>query len=66
MQVIITGSNKGPVVNIAAWIGITMIAINVFTRLGLKCFGLREWLPDDTLVVATLVSNQTLSACALG
>jgi hypothetical protein len=55
MTVIISDDNKGPVVNIAAWLGMTMIILSVFTRIGSKYSVIRKWTMDDTLIATTMV-----------
>jgi hypothetical protein len=60
MATIITESNEGPVVNIAAWIGITLVSISILTRICLKYAALRAWFADDTLIVVTMVGKHSL------
>jgi hypothetical protein len=43
------------VVNIAAWLGMTMIILSVFTRIGSKYSVIRKWTMDDTLIATTMV-----------
>ncbi|RDW56656.1 hypothetical protein BP6252_14069 [Coleophoma cylindrospora] len=54
-QVIISDDNKGPIVNISAWLGMTIMALFVFTRIGSKWAILKRWTLDDLLILITLI-----------
>lgn len=55
MAVIISENNQGPVVNIAAWLAMTIMILGVFTRIGSKYSVVRRWTVDDTLITVTMV-----------
>lgn len=55
MAVIISDQNQGPVVNIVAWLGMTIMILSVFTRIGSKYSVIRRWTMDDTLITVTMV-----------
>jgi hypothetical protein len=54
-EVIISSDNQGPVVNIASWLGVTIMILSVFARLGSKYSVLRNWAMDDTLITIAMV-----------
>ena len=56
MKIIVSDNNEGPVVNIAAWFGTTVMVFGVSTRLWSKYSVLRKWTIDDAFIVATMVS----------
>lgn len=56
MTVIISKSNEGPVVNMAAWFGTIVMVLGVCTRLWSKYSILRKWTIDDILIIITMVS----------
>ncbi|TVY37710.1 hypothetical protein LSUB1_G002187, partial [Lachnellula subtilissima] len=53
-KVSVSDSNEGPVVNIAAWLGMTVMIIGVFTRIGSKFSIVRKWTVDDTIIFVTM------------
>lgn len=53
--VVVSDNNEGPVVNIAAWLGMTVMIIGVFTRIGSKFSIVRKWTVDDTIIFVTMV-----------
>lgn len=55
-QVIITDDNRGPVVNLAAWIAMTFMILCVLTRVISKYSIVRRPTVDDALIVATMVT----------
>ena len=57
MTVTISDDNQGPVVNIAAWFGMTTMILSVFTRIGSKYSVIRKWTMDDTLITTTMVRS---------
>ncbi|TVY18173.1 hypothetical protein LARI1_G001845 [Lachnellula arida] len=52
--VVVSDTNEGPVVNIAAWLGMTVMIIGVFTRIGSKFSIVRKWTADDTIIFVTM------------
>ncbi|KAK0117718.1 hypothetical protein ONS95_012046 [Cadophora gregata] len=54
-QVIISDDNQGPIVNIAAWIGMTIMVLCVLTRVISKYTIVRRATVDDGLILATMV-----------
>ncbi|TVY53303.1 hypothetical protein LSUE1_G009708, partial [Lachnellula suecica] len=52
---VISDDNEGPVVNIAAWIGMTVMIFCVFTRIGSKFKIVRQWTVDDSLIFSTMI-----------
>ncbi|KAL5315569.1 hypothetical protein ACEPPN_016437 [Leptodophora sp. 'Broadleaf-Isolate-01'] len=54
-QVIISDENRGPIVNIAAWIGMTIMVLCVLTRVISKYAIVRRATVDDGLILATMV-----------
>lgn len=58
-QVVISDRNEGPIVNIAAWIGMTIMILCVCTRLISKYSVVRRVTLDDVLIGATMVSSPT-------
>ncbi|KAH6678530.1 hypothetical protein B0J14DRAFT_325359 [Halenospora varia] len=72
-DVVVSSSNQGPVVNIAAWFGISVVVICVITRISSKLAILRRWTTDDTLILATMmfaiahtITLTNMVACGLG
>jgi hypothetical protein len=65
MAIIVSDINEGPVVNIAAWFGTTVMILGVCTRIWSKYSVLRKWTIDDALTIATMVSvpNDGLARC---
>jgi len=65
MAIIVSDINEGPVVNIAAWFGTTVMILGVCTRIWSKYSVLRKWTIDDALIIATMVSvlNDGLARC---
>lgn len=57
MAIIVSDINEGPVVNIAAWFGTTVMALGVCTRIWSKYSVVRRWTTDDTLIIITMVSG---------
>jgi hypothetical protein len=55
MSVVVSSINEGPVVNIAAWFGTTVMILGVCSRLWSKYSVLRKWTIDDGLIIATMV-----------
>lgn len=55
-QIVISSQNEGPVVNIAAWIGMTIMILCVCTRLVSKYSVIRRLSTDDALIGASVVS----------
>ncbi|TVY50431.1 hypothetical protein LCER1_G006418 [Lachnellula cervina] len=53
--VVVSDNNEGPVVNIAAWLGMTVMIIGVFTRIGSKFSIVRKWTVDDTIIFVTML-----------
>jgi hypothetical protein len=53
--VTISDTNQGPVVNLAAWFGMTVMILCVFTRIGSKYKIVRQWAVDDSSIFATMV-----------
>jgi hypothetical protein len=56
MAIIVSDTNEGPVVNIAAWFGTTVMILGVGSRLWSKYSVLQKWTIDDTLIIVTMVS----------
>jgi hypothetical protein len=56
MAVIVSGTNEGPVVNVAAWFGMIVMILGVCSRLWSKYSVLGKWTIDDTLIIVTMVS----------
>ena len=56
-KVSVSDTNEGPVVNIAAWLGMTVMIIGVFTRIGSKFSIVRRWTVDDTIIFVTMVRS---------
>lgn len=56
-QVLITAENEGPVVNIAAWLGMTIMILAVCTRLFSKYSVVCRLTVDDALMLATMVGT---------
>jgi hypothetical protein len=54
-QVTISNDNEGPVVNLAAWLGMTLMILCVCTRLFSKWSVVRKWTVDDSAITATMV-----------
>ncbi|TVY25042.1 hypothetical protein LHYA1_G006459 [Lachnellula hyalina] len=54
-KISVSDTNEGPVVNIAAWLGMTVMIIGVFTRIGSKFSIVRRWTVDDTIIFVTMV-----------
>ena len=54
---VISETNEGPVVNIAAWLGMTVMILGVLTRIGSKFSIVRQWTVDDTLIFVTMVRS---------
>ncbi|PMD48470.1 hypothetical protein L207DRAFT_476847 [Hyaloscypha variabilis F] len=54
-HVTVSNENEGPVVNIAAWLGMTLTVLFVFIRIGSKWIVLRKWNADDTMIIVTMV-----------
>jgi hypothetical protein len=65
MAIIVSDINEGPIVNIAAWFGTTVMILGVCTRIWSKYSVLRKWTIDDALTIATMVSvpNDGLARC---
>lgn len=55
-QIVISSQNEGPVVNIAAWIGMTIMILCVCTRIVSKYSVIRRLSTDDALIGASVVS----------
>jgi hypothetical protein len=69
MAIIVSATNEGPVVNIAAWFGTIVMIFGVCSRTWIKYSILQKWTPDDALVIVAMVSlllgtNSTLRYCA--
>ena len=56
-QVIISDENQGPIVNLAAWIGMTFMVLCVFTRVFSKYSIVRKPALDDALILTTMVNR---------
>jgi len=56
MSIIVSDVNEGPVVNIAAWFGTTVMVLGVCSRIWSKYIVLRKWAIDDAVIIATMVS----------
>jgi hypothetical protein len=56
MAIIVSDINEGPVVNIAAWFGTTVMIVGVCTRIWSKYSVLRRWTIDDAVIIVTMVS----------
>jgi hypothetical protein len=54
-QVLISDQNEGPIVNIPAWLGMTIMIFCVFTRIVSKWSVIRIWTVDDTVIMFTTV-----------
>jgi hypothetical protein len=54
-QVTISDDNEGPIVNLAAWLGMTLMILCVCTRLFSKWSVVRKWTADDSVITATMV-----------
>lgn len=54
-QIIISEDNQGPIVNIAAWIGMTIMVLCVLTRVISKYTIIRRATVDDGLILTTMV-----------
>jgi hypothetical protein len=54
-QVTISNDNEGPIVNLAAWLGMTLMILCVCTRLFSKWSVVRKWTVDDSVITATMV-----------
>ncbi|KAH8772242.1 hypothetical protein F5882DRAFT_506032 [Hyaloscypha sp. PMI_1271] len=62
MAIIVSDINEGPVVNIAAWFGTTVMILGVCTRIWSKYSVLRKWTIDDALIIATMFLGSTMTA----
>lgn len=60
-QVVISDQNEGPVVNIAAWLGMTIMILCVCTRLFSKYSVIRRITLDDVLIGVTSVRNSCIT-----
>ena len=56
-QVTISGDNEGPIVNLAAWLGMTLMILCVCTRIFSKWSVVRKWTVDDSVITATMVKQ---------
>lgn len=56
MAIMVSDINEGPVANIAAWFGTTVMILGVCTRIWSKYSVLRMWTIDDALIIVTMVS----------
>ncbi len=56
-QVVISDQNEGPVVNIAAWLGMTIMVLCVCTRIFSKYSVIRRIALDDVLIISAMVRN---------
>jgi hypothetical protein len=54
-QVTISNDDEGPIVNLAAWLGMTLMILCVCTRLFSKWSVVRKWTVDDSVITATMV-----------
>jgi hypothetical protein len=59
MAVVVSDTNLGPVVNVAAWIGMTVMVLSVGTRLWSKYSVLRTWSIDDALIIVVMVGARS-------
>ncbi|KUJ11289.1 uncharacterized protein LY89DRAFT_739485 [Mollisia scopiformis] len=55
MTIVVSDNNEGPVVNIAAWFGTTVMVLGVCTRMWSKYSAMRKWALDDALVIVTML-----------
>ena len=60
MPVIVSSTNEGPVVNIAAWFGITVMVLGVGARIFSKYSVIKKWTIDDIAIVIPTVSLNRL------
>jgi hypothetical protein len=56
MAIVVSATNEGPVVNVAAWFGTTVMVLGVCSRIWSKYSVLQRWTVDDTLIIVTMVS----------
>jgi hypothetical protein len=56
MAIIVSDTNEGPVVNIAAWFGTTVMILGVCSRIWSKYSVLNRLAIDDVLIIVTMVS----------
>ena len=59
-EVLVTNSDRGPQLNLAAWISVVFMCLGVLTRLGSKYIIIRRLAWDDALVTVAMVSNLSI------
>ncbi|KAE9362925.1 hypothetical protein N431DRAFT_423242 [Stipitochalara longipes BDJ] len=62
MAIIVSDINEGPVVNIAAWFGTTVMVLGVCTRIWSKYKVIRKWTVDDVLIIVAMLLGGTMTA----
>jgi hypothetical protein len=55
MAIVISDTNEGPVVNVAAWFGTTVMVLGVCSRIWSKYSVVQRWAVDDALIIFTMV-----------
>ena len=56
MAIVVSASNEGPTVNVAAWFGTTVMVLGVCSRIWSKYSVIQKWTGDDTLIIVAMVS----------
>jgi hypothetical protein len=56
MAIVISASNEGPTVNVAAWFGTTVMVLGVCSRIWSKYSVIQKWTVDDALIIVAMVS----------
>lgn len=56
MAIIVSDTNEGPVVNIAAWFGTIVMVLGVGTRIWSKYHVVKKFTIDDALIFVSMVS----------
>jgi hypothetical protein len=56
MSIVVSASNEGPIVNVAAWFGTTVMVLGVCSRIWSKYSVIQKWIVDDTLMIVVMVS----------
>ncbi len=56
MSIVVSATNEGPIVNVAAWFGTTVMVLGVCSRIWSKYSVIQKWTVDDTLMIVVMVS----------